>query len=151
VRRAVARGYTLIELAIVAMLVAILAMLSIPAYRNHVLRTHRTEARNALLALATAEEKFHLQCNSYTDALDPGGPTTCAPPNLVFATVSEHGSYTIDVLAADAATWSATATAAAGSPQVDDAQCRVFRLDAEGAQSAATADGVANDSECWMR
>ena len=150
-RCATARGYTLIELAIVAMLVAILAAVSVPAYRNQVLRAHRTEARNALLALATAEEKFHLQCNSYTDALDPAGPTTCAPPRLAFASVSEHGSYSLDVLAADASTWSASATAAAGSPQFDDTHCRVFRLDAEGARSAATADGVANDSECWTR
>jgi type IV pilus assembly protein PilE len=150
-RRGPAGGFTLIELAVVAALVAILAVLSIPAYRVHVLRAHRTEARNALLALATAEEKFYLQCNTYTAALDPSGPTTCAPASLAFASESEHGSYTLEVQAADTATWNASATAVAGSAQFDDARCRVFQMNAEGARSAVTAGGEANDRECWTR
>ena len=150
-RRGPARGFTLIELAVVATLVAILAVLSIPAYRNHVLRAHRTEARTALLALATAEEMFYLQCNTYSTALDPAGLTTCAPASLAFATASEHGSYTLEVPAANTATWNASATAVPGSPQFDDARCRVFRLNGEGARSAGTAGGEANDQECWTR
>jgi len=53
------RGVTLIELVVVAAVIAILASVAIPSYRSHVLRAHRTEARAALLALATAQEKFH--------------------------------------------------------------------------------------------
>ena len=145
------RGFTLIELAVVAALIAILATLSIPAYRNQVQRAHRTEARAALLALATAEEKFYLQCNTYTTALDPAGPTTCAPARLAFANVSEHGSYTLDVQGADTETWNASATAVPGRPQFDDVRCRVFRLNAEGVRSAVTAGGEASDQECWTR
>jgi len=145
------RGFTLIELAVVAALIAILATLSIPAYRNQVQRAHRTEARAALLGLATAEEKFYLQCNTYTTALDPAGPTTCAPARLAFANVSEHGSYTLDVQGADTETWNASATAVPGRPQFDDVRCRVFRLNAEGVRSAVTAGGEASDQECWTR
>ena len=38
----------------VVVLVAVLAMVAVPSYRSHVLRTHRVEARTALLALAVA-------------------------------------------------------------------------------------------------
>jgi type IV pilus assembly protein PilE len=59
------RGVTLIELMIVIIVVAVLASIAIPSYRQYVLRSHRTEAKAALMNVAAAQEKFYLQNNTY--------------------------------------------------------------------------------------
>ena len=63
------RGVTLIELVVVMIIVGILAAVAIPTYRNYVIRSQRSDAKDALLALATQQEKFYLQCNSYANAI----------------------------------------------------------------------------------
>ncbi len=146
-----ASGVTAIEILIVLAIVGILAGLSVPAYRDHVLRTNRGEARAALLSLATAEEKFYLQCNEYTSSLDAAAATTCNPGNLRFPAASERGHYTLAVTSADASGWTATATAAAALPQYRDTRCRIFQLTSTGARTARTSANSANDSECWNR
>jgi type IV pilus assembly protein PilE len=146
-----ARGVSAIELLVVLAIVGILAGLSVPTYRDHVLRTNRTEARAALLGLATAQEKFYLQCNEYTSALDATAATTCSPGNLRFRATSERGYYTVAVTAADTNGWTATATAVQTQPQYRDTRCRTFRLASSGAKTASNSIGSANDAECWSR
>ena len=146
-----ARGVTLIELMVVVAIIAVLASIALPSYRSYVLRANRAEARAALLALATAEEKFYLQCNTYTTALDGASATACSPANLKFDTSSERGYYTIAVSSADANTWTATATAASGQPQYADSKCRTFQVTSLGVKTAKNAANAANDSECWSK
>jgi type IV pilus assembly protein PilE len=149
--RSDAPGVTAIELAIVLAIVGILAGLAVPAWRDHVLRANRGEARAALLSLATAEEKFYLQCNEYTSALDPGAATACSPGNLRFPAASERGYYTLAVTSADASGWTATATAVSTRPQHMDTRCRTFQLTSTGAKTALNSVNSASDSECWSR
>ena len=144
-------GVTAIELVIVLAIVGILAGLSLPAWRDHVLRANRGEARAALLSLATAEEKFYLQCNEYTSALDAAAATACSPASLRFPTASERGYYTLAVTSADAIGWTATATAVSTLPQFGDTRCRTFQLTSAGARTARSSGNLANDSECWNR
>ena len=63
------RGVTLIELVIVTIIVGILAAIAIPSYRSYVLRSQRSDAKDAVLALATQQEKHYLQCNRYAAAI----------------------------------------------------------------------------------
>ncbi len=146
-----ASGVSAIELIIVLAIVGILAGLSVPAYRAHVLRANRGEARAALLGLATAEEKFYLQCNEYTSALNAAAATACSPGSLRFPAASERGYYTLAVTSADASGWTATATAVATLPQYSDTRCRKFQLNSTGAKTARNSGNSANDSECWNR
>ena len=60
-------GMTLIELVVVMMIVGILAAVAIPSYRNNIVRSQRSDAKDAVLALATQQEKHYLQCNAYAD------------------------------------------------------------------------------------
>jgi type IV pilus assembly protein PilE len=146
-----APGVTAIELAIVLAIAGILAGLSVPAWRDHVLRANRGEARAALLSLATAEEKFYLQCNEYTSALDAAAATACSPGNLRFPAASERGYYAVAVTSADASGWTATATAVSTQRQFSDTRCRTFQLTSMGTKTARSVGNAANDSECWNR
>jgi type IV pilus assembly protein PilE len=132
-----ATGFTLIELMIVVVVVAILAAIAIPSYRQHVLRTNRTEAKRTLLNVAAAQEKFYLQNNTYAGS---SALTTAPPDGLGIQGTTEHGHYRVAIDAADAATFSATATAQDG--QAQDSRCASFSIDQAGARSATSAD-------CW--
>lgn len=51
------RGFTLVEVMIVAAIVAILFALALPSYRGFLLRTHRTDALAELLQAAACQER----------------------------------------------------------------------------------------------
>lgn len=135
---------TLIELMIVIAIVAILASIAVPSYRSHVLRTHRVEAKTALLNLAAAQEKYYLVNNSYATNAD----LSYAPPDgLGLTATSENGCYTIAIAdGANAAGFSATATAT-GS-QTADGDCATFTINQLG-QKTATKSGGGASTVCW--
>ena len=132
------KGVTLIELMIVIVIVAILASIAVPSYRSYVLRSHRVEAKTALLNLAAAQEKFYLQNNTYAT----NAQLTAAPPNgLGLSATSERGWYTIAIAnGANAAGFSATATAT--GTQAEDSHCASFTINQLGVKSATNTD-------CW--
>ena len=72
--RSIMRGFTLVELMIVVVVVSILAAVAIPSYRNYVMRSQRIDATTALLRIQAAEEKYFLQNNAYTDQPGAGVP-----------------------------------------------------------------------------
>lgn len=141
------RGFTLIELMITVIVVAILASIAIPAYRNYVVRSHRVDAKNALLALATAQEKFFLQCNRYAAAL--GAANSCVGTGTVaFGTTSERGWYDLTVTATDV-DFTVTATARASGSQFSDQPCRSFQVTGLGTHTARNASNGDNTATCW--
>jgi type IV pilus assembly protein PilE len=141
---------TLIELLVALLVVGILAGVAVPSYRSHVLRANRSEGRAALLGLATAQEKFYLECHRYATELDPAQGPDCDEQRLPFPVRSERGYYRLAILDADQTGWSATATPA-GSPQDADARCQRLQIDGTGQRSAVDADVVDSSLECWSR
>jgi type IV pilus assembly protein PilE len=129
------RGVTLIELVVVVAILALLASIAVPSYRQYVLRSNRAEAKAALLNLAAAQEKFYLQNNTYTNEL-----TDAPPSGLGLGDTTETGLYTIEVDAADDEGFTATATAT--GTQAQDSRCAEFGIDQAGARTATSAD-------CW--
>ena len=97
------RGITLLELMIVIVIIGIMAAIAYPNYRQYAARAKRNEARAALLQVATNQERFYLQNNTYTQDLTAlGFPTT---PTFT----TDTGSYVISVGAASANNFTATA------------------------------------------
>lgn len=136
-RRQKQNGVTLIELMVVVVIVAILASIAIPSYREYVIRTHRTEAKSALLSLAASQEKFYVQNNRYAE----DDELTDAPPaGLGMPATTENGWYELEITAADATAFSATATAVGG--QAQDSRCAEFSIDQAGVKDATNDD-------CW--
>jgi type IV pilus assembly protein PilE len=141
------RGVTLIELVIVMIIVGILAAIAIPSYRNYVLRSQRSDAKDAVLALATQQEKHYLQCNTYATAI--AGATDCAAGELQGADASKNGWYTLSIPGGNATTFSVQATAIAGESQYQDKACRSFTVTQAGVRSALSAANADNTAECW--
>jgi type IV pilus assembly protein PilE len=137
------RGVTLMELMVVVAIVGILGAIAVPAYRNYVIRSNRTDAKTALLQVQTAEEKFYLDNNAYT------GAVTVAPPGgLGLTGNSDAGKYAVTVVLNDAGgqTYTATAAPVAGKGQDKDTGCASFSLTDSGIR---TVTGTKPVTECW--
>lgn len=68
-----ARGFTLIELMVVVAVVAILAVIAYGSYSNHIVRTHRVAAQNAMLEIANRQQQHFMSNRVYVNTLTPLG------------------------------------------------------------------------------
>jgi type IV pilus assembly protein PilE len=143
------RGFTLVELLVTMVIAAILAAIAIPAYSNYVRKARRTEAKSAVLDIASLEERWFSTNNSYTDDPTKLGYTGAA--GTAFTVGS--GYYTVLVSKVDATTSTALATytivATATGDQLKDTQCRSFQVTNNGAQTAADSASAVNTNTCW--
>lgn len=136
-------GFTLLELMITVAIVAILATIALPSYQEQIRKTHRTDARQELLRLATAQERFYTNCNTYAKTLN-GDQTKCEGLGAALASVdSENGYYKIS-LAGDGSNYTLTATAQKG--QEKDTKCGNLSLTDAGVKGAT---GTLGAAECW--
>ncbi|WP_339344931.1 type IV pilin protein [uncultured Alcanivorax sp.] len=62
------QGFTLVELMIVVMIVAILAAIGYPSYTRYVQDTRQAEAQGEMMALSGALERYRAKNFSYEDA-----------------------------------------------------------------------------------
>ncbi|HEX5045536.1 MAG TPA: type IV pilin protein [Gammaproteobacteria bacterium] len=132
-----AAGYTLMELMTAVVIVAILATIATPSYRAYLLRVHRTTAKSALLSIATSQERYYLTHRTYGTIAQLAGDN--------YATTSENGMYTLTMEVANAATFTAKATATVGTNGVNmtkDTKCQWFQITAAGVRTASSPD-------CW--
>lgn len=136
------RGFTLLELLAVLLLVGIIAALAVPAYRQHLVRVNRSEAIGTLQAIASAQERFYLRHGRYA------GELTAAPPDgLGMPGAVESRNYLFTVaLAVDGQTFIASATPTREGGQAMDTKCLVFSLDQRGRRAVS---GSGETSSCW--
>ncbi len=126
-------GFTLIELMIVVLIIAVIGFIALPSYRDYVLRSSRAEGKAALMTIASKQEQYYLDNKTYTATIaDLNVPTT-----------TESGKYTMVIIAADATSYSLEAQPAGG--QVDDTDCADLTLDSNGTKGASGPLGA----DCW--
>lgn len=129
------RGFTLIELIVAVAIISILAAVAIPAYRDYVMKTRRSDAMNALNEILMQQEIWRTSHTAYTTNL---------VADLGLTASSDQGYYTLSIPSASATTFSAT-SAPTGSQSSDS--CGTFAIDVNGPD---TSGGYAN-STCWRR
>ena len=133
------------ELMIAVVIAAILAAIAIPGYRSYVQRAQRTEAKNALLRIQAAQEKFFVQHNRYATALAPS-----VPDGLGIPATTETGLYALTIATLDGGNgFRVTATPRLGGGQDDDSRCGSFTIDQNGLKGARNAADADSAAECW--
>ncbi|MEO7775718.1 MAG: type IV pilin protein [Steroidobacteraceae bacterium] len=132
------RGFTLVELLIVMVIVAILSAIAIPSYRQHVLKVKRADAQTALTGWAQRLERCYTRYNRYTGF--PASDLVCT-----FTTAdTADGTYRITLDTPSAQTFTLTATPL--GYQLEDTRCNVMTINQAGQQTASGTDG---NTKCW--
>jgi type IV pilus assembly protein PilE len=139
-----ATGFTLIEVVIALAIVAITTMFAAASYRGYILRSHRVEAVQALLAAAAEQEKFHLSYGRYGDRLDAAAADD--PPGLPVASRTPGGYYSLTVASASAVEYRVVATATSDR---GDPLCRSLSIDESGRRQATDSRGADSARRCW--
>lgn len=98
------RGFTLIELMIVVMIVGILAMIAVPSYDKYVIRAKRSSAKQYMLQVASRQEQYLLDARQY--ATDLTQLNVAAPSDI-----SNRYTFALAACAAPCTTFTITATA----------------------------------------
>lgn len=137
------RGFTLLELMITVVIVAILASVALPTYQEQIRKTRRADARQELMRFATAQERFYTNCNRYATALS-GAQSSCSGLGAGTATVDSANGYYAISLAGDGSTYTLTATPQKG--QEKDTKCGNLSLTDAGVKGAT---GTLGAAECW--
>ena len=132
------RGFTLIEMVITVLIVAILTAIAYPNYRQYVLRSNRTEGMALLHEAAAREERYLAQNNQYADTVT----------KLNLSATSATGLYQL-TLTADNTNFTYTLTATPQAAQAQDS-CGTLTLTATGTRGAA-GQTEPNDTvkDCW--
>ena len=142
-----ASGITLIELMIDVAVAALLLAVAVPSYLDSVRKGRRAEAVAGLTRLQQAQEQHRANNPQYAPTF--AALTASAP------SATEHYGLAID--AADAGSYTITATAKPGSPQFGDQRCRGLRIRAASGAlnyeslNAASAVDATNANRCWAR
>src|SRR5690606_40053207 len=109
-------GFTLIEVMIAVVVVAILATIAYPSYVNHVQATRRAEGKAALLNAAQRLERCYTRFGAYNhDDCD-----------VAFPFDTEEENYTISLVAREPASFTLAATPY--NALAKDAKCGELRL-----------------------
>lgn len=136
--RSAVRGFTLVELVIAVAVVAILASVAVPSYREHVAASRRSDGKAALLAVAQLMERAYTERGTYA------GVTLGATG--VYPSTSPQGYYTLSIVSQDADGFSLRATRAGA--QVGD-KCGNYTYNQAGAKGVASASTGYTAAKCW--
>lgn len=111
-------GYTLVEMAIVVLVAAVVSMVALPSFQDAVRRSRRSDALAGIALVQQAQERHRAQHPGYATAL--GGADGLGLPAL-----SPAGHYDLATTAPpEAATRAYRVTATARGPQAADTECR---------------------------
>lgn len=66
-------GFSLVELIVVAAVIGILTAISLPAYRDYIIRANKSAAKAVLMEVASRQEQFVMKAGAYSDSYNAAG------------------------------------------------------------------------------
>lgn len=132
------KGFTLIEMMVAVVIIAILAAIALPSYQNYIRKARRSDAFDSLLYIQNLQEKWrsnHSTYGSLTEIGFSGSSSLEAYYTLALGDTVTGVAYTV------------TATAATGTSQVNDTGCTALTITV----SAANPRGVKTPPSCWRQ
>lgn len=138
------RGFTLIEVMVVVVVIGVLAAIALPSYRSYIERSHRASAKATLLEAAQFMERFRSANFSYASVPSASPPTPPTLPTRLTVSPSDGTPrYTISLETPTASSFLLTAT-----PQGwTDALCGNLTLDNLGQRGQSLGDAAT----CWNK
>jgi type IV pilus assembly protein PilE len=98
-------GFTLLELIVAVVVVAILVSIAYPIYVNQVIKGNRAAAQQFMLDVANAEAQYQLDARAYTAIMGAGGLNLSVPN-----TVSPNYTVTVALIVGPPPGYLVTAT-----------------------------------------
>ncbi|HRK56381.1 MAG TPA: type IV pilin protein [Burkholderiaceae bacterium] len=143
------QGFTLMEVIVTMMVIAILSAIAIPNYTAYVQRGYRSEAKSMLLAAAQWQQRFRTETNAYALA------ATGLPVGMDVVPATGAARYNVTIEDPPPVVGGFRLLATPVGAQAGD-ECGVFRVDHLGARSVVIATvpytgGSAEVTRCWGR
>jgi type IV pilus assembly protein PilE len=131
------RGFTLLELMITCLIVAILAAIAIPSYVSAMQQSRRSDATSALTGAAGQMERYFTEQGTYATA------TLGSSSTSVYPSTSQNGYYNLSLTNLTATSY--TLNAAPTGAQAAD-PCGSYTYTDQGVKGVTGSPGVAS---CW--
>lgn len=142
-------GFTLLELMVVVVIIAILATFAMVNYSKYGYRARRADGKEALARVASAQERYYTNYNKYAATLTDLGFKAAPPCNILGA--SEKCYYVVTTAngaSGDNSTYTLTGTPQAPSQNND--VCGNLTIDNTGQKLPAPNTMPANSNgSCW--
>ena len=129
-------GWTLLELMIALVLMAVLVAVAYPAYNEQIIKSRRADGMAMLFQAAQRQQQHYTVYQAFTSTAGAGG--------LEMSATSTDGYYALSIVA-DATSYTLMATPL--SPQTADARCGKLTLNHFGVKG--NVDGTRPADECW--
>jgi type IV pilus assembly protein PilE len=139
-------GFTLIEVMIAMVLIAILASIAVPSYRSYLRRGQLAEAFSTLSDMRVKMEQYYQDNKFYGASSTSTSCPTLAPTYGAFPIAGKYFSISCGNLgAAPAQTFTLTATGTAGLTTG-----YTYTLNQNGVKGTTSFDGQTSTAACWL-